>query len=150
MPDHEMPDGRETVYQFENALWIGFHGGYGMFVDNLDAQMPTNSDERWLRNSNHVGEFGLYDDYMLVETTKGPRLIDDPEWKPEYKEPRILPGQPDYEAVLCHECAHEMCVLHPWMERLINSHSSHAHRTEYHERFPQHGGWDYDRRASGE
>ncbi len=28
-----MPDGRGSRYQFDNALWIGFHGGYGMFID---------------------------------------------------------------------------------------------------------------------
>ena len=29
------PEFREdTDYQFDNALWIGFHGGYGMFVDS--------------------------------------------------------------------------------------------------------------------
>lgn len=26
-------DGSETDYHFENALWIGFHGGYSMFID---------------------------------------------------------------------------------------------------------------------
>jgi hypothetical protein len=25
-------------YQYDNAMWIGLFGGYGMFVDNLDAQ----------------------------------------------------------------------------------------------------------------
>ena len=24
----------ETPYQFDNALWIAFHGGYGMFVES--------------------------------------------------------------------------------------------------------------------
>lgn len=28
----------ETNYQFDNALWIGFFGGYGMFVDDIDTE----------------------------------------------------------------------------------------------------------------
>lgn len=34
-----MPEGIEfkTEYQFDNALWIGFFGGYGMFVDDIDS-----------------------------------------------------------------------------------------------------------------
>lgn len=32
-----LPVHDSTDYQFDNALWIGFFGGYGMFVDNLDA-----------------------------------------------------------------------------------------------------------------
>ena len=27
----------ETTYQFDNALWLGFLGGYGMFTDNIRA-----------------------------------------------------------------------------------------------------------------
>ena len=26
-----------TSYQFENALWVGLFGGYGMFVDEIDG-----------------------------------------------------------------------------------------------------------------
>lgn len=28
----------DTLYQFDNALWVGFYGGYGMFVDDLDTE----------------------------------------------------------------------------------------------------------------
>lgn len=31
----------ETNYQFENALWVGFFGGYGMFVDDIDSAPST-------------------------------------------------------------------------------------------------------------
>lgn len=34
-PDHP------TSYQFDNALWIGFHGGYGMFIDDLLDEPTT-------------------------------------------------------------------------------------------------------------
>lgn len=28
----------ETEYQFDNALWVGFFGGYGMFVDDIETE----------------------------------------------------------------------------------------------------------------
>lgn len=31
----EPEGGFTTDYQFDNALWIGFHGGYGMFIDTM-------------------------------------------------------------------------------------------------------------------
>lgn len=105
-----------TSYQFENALWLGFHGGYGMFVDNLGATMPTNTDERWLRDDS--GEYRLNDGQPIVN----------PDWKPTYGEPRVLPGTPDYEAVICHECAHDLCEKVPWIKTLLDPDNSHSHR----------------------
>ena len=29
----------DTDYQFDNALWIGFFGGYGMFTDAIDVML---------------------------------------------------------------------------------------------------------------
>lgn len=29
----------DTQYQFDNALWIHFEGGYGMFVDDVEAEL---------------------------------------------------------------------------------------------------------------
>lgn len=139
VPDHGAPDDPVT-YQFDNALWIAFHGGYAMFVDNLEARLPINTDERWLRASDRRGDFGMYDDYLLHPTTRG--LIDDPDWEPKFSEERILPGQPDYEAVICHDCAHALCAAVPWIEKLIRPHGSHAHKTEYQEAHPDHRGWD--------
>jgi hypothetical protein len=138
--DAGAPDDPPT-YQFENALWIGFHGGYGMFVDNLEARLPTNTDERWLRNSDRIGDFGMFDDYTLDADG---RPIDDPDWQPRYREERVLPGQPDYETVICHDCAHELCEREPWLKELLRPYGSHAHRTAYHEAHPEHRGWDYD------
>lgn len=31
------------------------------------------------------------------------------------------------EAVLCHECAHELCETVPWINTLLNPLESHAH-----------------------
>lgn len=139
-PDPSFPD---AEYQFDNALWIGFHGGYGMFVDHLEAKLPNNSDERWLRNSDERDAFGLFCDFKLDDDGK---LVDDPEWLPTFNAERMLPGQPDYEAVICHDCAHELCATIPWVERLLHAHNSHAHRTAWKEAHPEHYGWDYDNR----
>jgi len=131
---------RPTNYQFDNALWIGFHGGYGMFVDNLEANLPTNTEEQWVRNSDARDEYG-YCDYFMPEG----KLVDNLDYVPTYNEERILPGRPDYEAVLCHECAHTLCEWHPWLAKLLNPHGSHAHRRQYHLEHPNHRGWDYER-----
>lgn len=62
--------GFETDYQFENALWIGFFGGYAMFVDGIET------------------EFG-------------------------YANPTIAGAA--HDAVICHNCAHDLCVKVPWI-----------------------------------
>ena len=137
------------TYQFDNALWIGFHGGYGMFVDNLDATHANNTEDRWLRDED--GEY--LTEPKGVRAGSGPltdrivwgdRPIENPQWKPTYIEERIL-DQPDYEAVLCHDCAHDMCAREPWLALLLNPHGSHAHKTEWKDAHPDHWGWDYDR-----
>lgn len=46
--DKPLTSDDDTDYQFDNALWIQLHGGYGMFVDEI---------------GNHTGPYGL----------KGPR-----------------------------------------------------------------------------
>lgn len=30
----------DTQYHFDNALWLGFFGGYAMFTDNMDSPKP--------------------------------------------------------------------------------------------------------------
>jgi len=140
-------DGRdeECTYQFDNALWIGLFGGYGMWVDNIPAKWPNNTDERWLRNSDERDGYGLYCDFVKGEDEHGnPTLLDDPDYVPTYDEDRTLPGHPDYEVVICHECAHKLWEAVPWLERLIPAHGSHAHRTGWKEAHPDHYGWDYD------
>lgn len=99
----ELEADHDTDYQFDNALWIGFHGGYGMFTDLCDF--------------------------------------------PPYEHERKLPGRPDEEAVICHECAHALCDAVPWIAKLIEPHRSHAHHTNH---IPEllergHQGWDLDR-----
>ena len=132
-PDNAMPD---TDYAFDNALWIGFYGGYGMFVDNLEAKLPVNTEDRWLRDAD--GEYRVYTD-----PTGQQHPIDNTSWEPEYREDRIL-DQPDYEAVLCHDCAHGLCDREPWLAKLLNPHGSHAHKTAWKNAHPDHYGWDYD------
>ena len=39
----EGPRNNETTYQFDNALWLGLFGGYGMFVDNMTDFEPRDS-----------------------------------------------------------------------------------------------------------
>jgi len=112
-------EGGPDAYQFDNAMWIGFHGGYGMFVDNMDVSWPANGMDRFDDEGN-----------------------ENPGWKPEYVEKRILKGA-DYEAVICHDCAHAACEALPWMARLLNPVHSHAHRGEYHGQHPDHIGWDF-------
>jgi hypothetical protein len=119
----------DTNYQFDNALWIGFHGGYGMFVDACD--FPTNTENQWLRDGN--GEYLLGPDEKVIR---------DPDYRPEYHEKRILPGRPDYEAVICHDCAHSASKVLPWLARLIRPEGSHAHAQEYWDAHPEHEGWD--------
>jgi len=85
------------TYQFDNALWICFHGGYGMFVDNLD-------------------------EYSGGENTQP------------------LPCHPDYQAVICHDCAHDLCEKVPWINDLIRPENSHAH-SGYRD-WTGHKGWD--------
>jgi hypothetical protein len=150
VPDNAVPD---TKYQFENALWIGFYGGYGMFVDNLNAKLPNNTEDRWLRDED--GEYLVGTECICVaQDATAPMQfhefkcpcrnpIDNPDWKPTYNEERIL-DQPDYEAVLCHDCAHGLCEREPWLFKLINPHGSHAHRTAWKKAHPEHWGWDYD------
>jgi hypothetical protein len=137
VPDACAPDNPAT-YQFDNALWIGMFGGYAMFVDNLEAKLPTNTEDRWLRDAD--GEYLSYTDPVGRV-----HPVENPTWKAEFRESRILEGA-DYEAVICHECAHALCATVPWIEKLINPHGSHAHRTDYHDAHPDHYGWDYDPR----
>ena len=81
-----------TAYQFDNALWVGFFGGYSMFVDEIGE-----GDDR-------------------------------------------LPGAPYAAAVLCHECAHDLCDQHPWISALVKPQTSHAH--SYRKDWTGHTGWD--------
>jgi hypothetical protein len=88
----------EPIYQFDNALWIGFFGGYGMFVDNMTD----------------------------FEETPPSKIL----------------KSADYEAVLCHECAHEFVDLNPWIKTLFHPLSTHSHTATYLEQNPDHVGWD--------
>lgn len=134
-PDTAAPD---TTYAFDNALWIGFHGGYGMFVDNLEVKLPINTEDRWLRKPD--GEYET-----VTDEFGGLHPVDNPDWKPEFREERVLDGHPDYEVVLCHDCAHALCEAVPWINKLIEPLRSHSHREEYMAAHPDHQGWDCSR-----
>ena len=127
--------GEPPTYQFDNALWLALFGGYGMFVDNLEAKLPINTDDRWLRDDD--GE------YLTIDHNGQVHPIDNPQWVPEFREQRTIDGA-DYEAVICHECAHALFDAVPWLKRLIDPHNSHAHRTAWKDAHPDHYGWDYD------
>jgi hypothetical protein len=51
-----------------------------------------------------------------------------------------------YEVVICHECAHKLCKVAPWVGALIDPATSHSHTEEYSKKHPNHFGWDYERR----
>lgn len=73
-----------TEYQYDNALWIGFYGGYGMFVESPE-----------------------YAHYPPQKT--------------------VLPHA-THEAVLCHDCAYELCEMLPWLKEMIDPENSHTHK----------------------
>lgn len=79
-------DGPEG-YQFDNALWLRFSGGYAMFTDD-----------------------------ML--NTCGPKVV------------------------ICHDCAHQLCVAVPWIGALLDPDRSHAHTGAFWAAHPGHVGWD--------
>ena len=85
----EATKGQEERYQFDNALWVEFPGGYAMFTDDFGVSGPDRA-----------------------------------------------------RAVLCHDCAHELCVAVPWIGALLEPASSHSHRTQFWAENPDHDGWD--------
>jgi hypothetical protein len=50
-------------------------------------------------------------------------------------------------AVICHECAHELCEKIPWVDALLNPQRSHSHRSSVCESLilDGHDGWDLER-----
>lgn len=77
-----------------------------------------------------------YDNALFVAITGGYSQFIDPQ-----DDSGFLPG---HSLVLCHECAHEACDKLPWLAKLIEPASSHAHTTAYMDAHPDHYGWDYD------
>lgn len=64
----------ETDFQYRKALWIGFHGAYGMFIES-----KTFTDS---------------------------------------KETDVIKDA-SYEAVICEDCANDLCGKIDWMRELI-------------------------------
>ena len=56
----------------------------------------------------------------------------------------VDPIDDPYSAVICHECAHDLCDKIPWIKKLIDPHSSHSHKLDFIKENPNHYGWDYD------
>lgn len=81
----ELPLNTVGTRNYDNALIIGFYGGYGMFID------PP------------LGEIEVY---------------------------------------LCHDCAHQACEALPWMHKVLDPKSSHAHPAAWWAEHPDHEGWD--------
>lgn len=84
----------DNGYQYDNALWLTFHGGYAMFVESA-----------WI-SSEHTCENFPQDHYVC--------------------------------AVLCHNCAHVMCMSYPWMSKLLEPKTSHTHTDDFLKKYPLH------------
>lgn len=101
--------------EVDNGLWVAFCGGYASFTDTT------------------------------IELIKHhPELPVPP--KPEITDDKVcLTCAYQERAVLCHECAHELC---DWLgiprEEVARWHS---HTQVYTDAHPDHFGWDYERRA---
>lgn len=67
-------------------------------------------------------------------------FVDDIETEFGVKAP-IIQGSA-HEAVLCHECAHKLCVDIPWIGKLLQPETSHSHLQEFWKENPDHVGWD--------
>lgn len=123
----ELTADHDTNYQFDNALWIKFDGGYGMFIDDMVDTLDIASE-------------------VLGDPDAVPLPIGGPGWTEEQTAEYRRLADNVSRVVICHECAHQLCDTVPWVEKLLNSHSSHAHKTSYIEANPDHSGWDLDRR----
>lgn len=104
----------DSNYQYDNALWLGFYGGYGMFVESEEFAEET-----------------------IVEEAKN--SVEEDEKEETYE--KILPYA-SYEAVICHECAHKLCEEKPWLNKLLKPETGHAHKVDYWKNNPDHVGWD--------
>jgi len=52
----------------------------------------------------------------------------------------IDPIDKEYRAIICHECAHELCERVPWIGMLIDPYCSHSHKQGHN--WTKHWGWD--------
>jgi len=141
------PDGPDTDYQYDNALWITLDGGYGMFVESESFMLVG---DFWRSLPEPRRRAAMLDWYESLSFEYDPDSIDiestpmplpeslQQEWSEWFEAHR------KDKVVICHDCAHEMCEKLPWMKRLINPHKSHSHKTAWKEAHPEHFGWDYD------
>lgn len=144
IPDSCYDNPEDCTYQFDNCLWIGLHGGYGMFCDNLQVKFPNNDEDRYLRNSDEKDEWGFSDWVTVTDEEGNLHPVENPMFEPTYDEVRILPGRPDYECVICHECAHKLWEAAPWLSKLFPARMGHTHKKGYLEAHPEHDAWEND------
>ncbi len=108
-------DGDSTTDHLDNALVIAFDGGYGMFID------PIPHDEHF-----EGVKPGAEGGYTMEQ------------WREA-----AVKARADYEVIICHECAHDLCDKVPWINKLLEPKSSHAHRAGS---VPDdHVGWDNEK-----
>ena len=89
-----------------------------------------------------------YNNALVVNMTGGYSMFVDPlpqEWLDE--EDKQDTGEwvkkgvlEEYTAIICHECAHDLCDKVPWINKLIDPTNSHAH--QYGIDWTGHTGWD--------
>lgn len=96
--------------------------------NDLKPELDENTDYQF-DNALWIGLFG--GDGMFIED----------KYYAGEKETDII-NNASKEAVICHECAHDLCEKVEWLNKLIEPFTSHAHRSEFWKNNPEHEGWD--------
>lgn len=78
-----------------------------------------------------------YDNALIIQFDGGYGMFCDPMTEEQFS---------GLQAIICHECAHALCALMPWMSRIIDPYRSHAHSVD---KIPGllaegHRGWDLE------
>lgn len=142
-------------YQFDNNLWLTFDGGYGMFIESDSFMMmhdfwDTLGEDRQRALHEEVTleackRIGIkYDPDTQIHDVGIPMMPMPDSVREEFH--AYVEKNRKHRVNICHECAHDLCSKVPWIEKLLDSHSSHSHRTSYVDANPDHYGWDYDYR----
>lgn len=108
----------------DNVLWVTISGGYGQFVDLMPEQLAAAPKRAEHGYSNVVPPRSEWTDEEVAHYEKEMTTAS--------------------TVVLCHECAHALCDTFPAFDRLIGPYNSHSHTSQYHDKHPDHYGWDYD------
>lgn len=109
------------------------------FCYACNAEMPTKlfsvsfDNALWIKFSGGYGQFVEVDHFR--------------DWPSEYDHDRQNEDGSWHRGEgirICHDCAHQLCEVVPWIGKLINPYSSHSHTLKYQQNHPDHFGWDYD------